>query len=121
MSIAVRTITSLLALGAAAAITAAPATAAPSTGSAGGSSSSGCGPRSNADYHFLAESYFDEEPCDVQDAAIQLAHSNCRWLDAAGNSLRNQIILAEMNRDAVDYPYTFTDAAISAYCPHHTL
>src|SRR5690606_40277572 len=64
MSIAVRTITSLLALGAAAAITAAPATAAPSTGSAGGSSSSGCGPRSNADYHFLAESYFDEEPCE---------------------------------------------------------
>ncbi|MBF6439268.1 DUF732 domain-containing protein [Nocardia cyriacigeorgica] len=118
-----RTLTAVVAIGTAATLTfgAPAATAAPATGSSGGSSSSGCGPRSGADHLFLRESYFDEEPCDVQDAAIQLAHADCHWLDVHGGSVENQIALAESNRDAVDYPYTFVDAAIIAYCPHHQL
>ncbi|MBF6455527.1 DUF732 domain-containing protein [Nocardia cyriacigeorgica] len=118
-----RTLTAVVAFGAAATLTfsAPAATAAPATGSSSGSSSSGCGPRSAADHLFLRDSYFDEEPCDVQDAAIQLAHADCHWLDVHGGSVENQIALAESNRDAVDYPYTFVDAAIIAYCPHHEL
>ncbi|MFD4443806.1 DUF732 domain-containing protein [Nocardia sp. NPDC058519] len=95
------------------------AVAAPSTGSAGGSSSSGCGARSNADRLFLRESYFDREDCDVQDAGIGLAQSECRWLDAHGNSAANRIELAESTSDTLDYPYIFLHAAIQAYCPQY--
>lgn len=118
-----RTLATLLAIGATATLTvlAPPALAAPPSGSAGGSSSSGCGTRSGADYRFLRESYFDEESCGAQDAAIRLALANCRWLDAYGNSVHNQIVLAEKLRATVDYPYTFLDASIDAYCPHHEL
>lgn len=116
-----RTLTALLALGAAAALGAgAPtASAAPASGSAAGSSGSGCGPRSGADQLFLRESYFDEESCSVQDAAIQLAQTDCRWLDAHGGSARNRLTLAENHRGTVDYPHTFVNAAIIAYCPRH--
>ncbi|MFR9751096.1 DUF732 domain-containing protein [Nocardia sp. 004] len=120
---ATRTLATLLAIGTTAALTAlAPsALAAPSTGSAGGSSSSGCGPRSSADYRFLRDSYYDEESCDIQDAAIRLGQAGCRWLDTYGNSVDNQIILAEDLGDALEYPYTFLDASIDAYCPHYQL
>ncbi|MGF6882337.1 hypothetical protein ABIA39_001279 [Nocardia sp. GAS34] len=118
-----RTFATLLAIGTAATLTAlAPAAvAAPPSGSAGGSSSSGCSLRSSADYLFLRESYFDEESCDTQDAAIRLAHADCQWLDAYGNTEHNHIVLAEKNRGAVDYPYSFLDASIDAYCPHNQL
>ncbi len=120
MPIALRTLTSLLALGAAATFAAAPAaTAAPSTGSAGGSSSSGCGPRSGADYRFLEDSHFDEESCSVQDSAIQLAHRSCTWLDTYGGTARNRLILADELSDTLDYPHTFVRAATLAYCPHN--
>ncbi|WP_068057207.1 DUF732 domain-containing protein [Nocardia xishanensis] len=118
-----RTVSTLLAIGATAiALTAAaPNTmAAPDTGSASGSSS-GCGPRSDADRLFLRESYHDEESCEVQEAAIWLALSECRWLDAHGNSAHNQIVLAEDTSDTLQYPYIFLDAAIAAYCPQHQL
>jgi hypothetical protein len=117
-----RTLATLLAAGTAATLTAlAPAAvAAPPSGSAGGSSS-GCGPRSSADYRFLRESYSDEESCDTQDDAIRLAHADCQWLDAYGNTAYNHIVLAEKNRAAVDYPYIFLDASIDAYCPHNQL
>ncbi|MEU4599911.1 DUF732 domain-containing protein [Nocardia sp. NPDC023988] len=97
------------------------AAAAPSTGSAGSSSgsASACAPRSDADRLFLRESYFDDEDCDVQDAGIQLAHSQCRWLDVNGNSAANRIELAESTRDTLEYPYIFLHAAIEAYCPRH--
>ncbi|MET8780099.1 DUF732 domain-containing protein [Nocardia sp. NPDC004654] len=116
-----RTVSTLLALAATAVAltTAAPgAMAAPDTGSASGSSS-GCGPRSYADQVFLRKSYFDEESCGVQDAAIELAQSECRWLDTYGNSAHNRIMLAESTGDTLDYPYIFLDAAITAYCPQY--
>ncbi|MFJ4657945.1 DUF732 domain-containing protein [Nocardia sp. NPDC088792] len=119
-----RTVSTLLAASATAAAlsTVAPAAlAAPDTGSASGSSSPGCGPRSAADRRFLHASYEDEHSCSVQDAAIHLAKSQCQWLDAYGNSAHNQIVLAEKGRDTLDYPYTFLDAAIRAYCPQYTL
>ncbi|MGV9923395.1 DUF732 domain-containing protein [Nocardia rhamnosiphila] len=118
---ATRARAAVLALGTAAALSvAAPtASAAPATGSAGGSSAPGCGPRSGADHLFLQESYFDEETCEVQDAAIQLALADCHWLDVNGGSARNRIALAESHEDTVDYPYIFVHAAITAYCPHH--
>ncbi|MFE6923813.1 DUF732 domain-containing protein [Nocardia sp. NPDC057663] len=118
------TLSALLAIGAATltlTAVAPSAVAAPNTGSAGGSSSSGCGPRSNADRLFLRESYHDREDCEVQDAAIQLALSECRWLDTHGGSAANQIELAESTRDTLEYPFTFLDAAIQAYCPQHML
>ncbi|MEV0686627.1 DUF732 domain-containing protein [Nocardia sp. NPDC050378] len=95
------------------------AVAAPDTGSSSGSSSSGCGPRSDADLLFLRESYFDDEECDVQDAGIRLAQSECRWLDAHGNSAANRIELAESTSDTLEYPYIFLHAAIEAYCPQY--
>ncbi|TDP30806.1 DUF732 domain-containing protein [Nocardia ignorata] len=119
-----RIFSTMLAVGATAAAlsaTAPAAIAAPSTGSAGGSSSSDCGGRSAADRVFLRESDFDEKSCSVQDSAIRLALSECRWLDTHGGSASNQIELAESTRDTLDYPYTFLDAAITAYCPHHSL
>ncbi|SNY86059.1 Protein of unknown function [Nocardia amikacinitolerans] len=118
-----RTISTLLAIGATTvALTAAApsALAAPDTGSAGGSSS-GCGPRSSADRLFLSKSHHEDESCEVQDAAIQLALSECRWLDSHGNSAHNQILVAERTSDTLEYPYTFLDAAITAYCPQHQL
>ncbi|MFE3545563.1 DUF732 domain-containing protein [Nocardia sp. NPDC059177] len=118
------TISTLLAIGATAVTLTAvapSATAGPNTGSAGGSSSSECSPRSDADRVFLRESYHDREDCDVQDAAIQLALSECRWLDSHGGSAANQIELAESTSDTLEYPYTFLDAAIQAYCPQHML
>lgn len=114
-----RALTAVLAIGAAAALSVLPAAAAPATGSASGSSAPGCAPRSEADLDFLYESYFHDDPCDVQDAAIQLALADCHWLDVHGGSVENQIALAESNRDVLDYPYLFMDAAITAYCPHH--
>ncbi|WP_280508087.1 DUF732 domain-containing protein [Nocardia flavorosea] len=116
-----RTLTAVLAIAAAAtlSVTTPTASAAPATGSAGGSSAPGCAPRSDADHVFLYESHFDEEPCDVQDAAIQLARADCDWLDVYGGSASNRIALAESHEDAVDYPYIFVHAAITAYCPHH--
>ncbi|GAB3204539.1 DUF732 domain-containing protein [Nocardia tengchongensis] len=123
-----RTIPSLLAAGATAiALTAAApaALAAPSTGSAGGSSngssSPGCAPRSSADVRFLRASSEEDSSCSVQDSAIGLAHAQCQWLDAYGNSAHNHIVLAEKARSAVKYPYLFLDAAIRAYCPQYKL
>ncbi|MFD6390793.1 DUF732 domain-containing protein [Nocardia sp. NPDC060259] len=116
------TLSALLAIGAATltlTAVAPSAVAAPNTGSAGGSSSSGCGPRSNADRLFLRESYFDREDCDTQDAGIRLAQAECRWLDAHGNSAANRIELAESTEDTLEYPFTFLDAAIQAYCPQY--
>ncbi|MFE3759484.1 DUF732 domain-containing protein [Nocardia tengchongensis] len=126
-----RTLSTLLAAGATAVAlsTSAPtALAAPSTGSSGsssgssnGSSDPGCGPRSNADLRFLRAARQTEFSCSVQDSAIGLAQSQCKWLDTYGNSAHNHIVLAERSRGAVKYPYTFLDAAISAYCPRHTI
>ncbi|MTE14137.1 DUF732 domain-containing protein [Nocardia aurantiaca] len=119
-----RTLSTLLAASATAVAlsAAAPAAlAAPDTGSSSGSSSPGCGPRSTADLHFLRGSHEDEHTCSVQDAAIGLAKSQCQWLDAYGNSAHNQIVLAEKARGTLKYPYTFLDAAISAYCPQYKL
>ncbi|WP_405135731.1 DUF732 domain-containing protein [Nocardia sp. NBC_01388] len=118
-----RTVSTLLAIGASATLTAAApiAFAAPDTGSAGGSSGSSCGPRSTADRQFLHASYHDSKGCKVQDAAIGLAQSQCQWLDAYGNSAHNQIVLAEKSRSTLDYPYTFLSAAIDAYCPRYQL
>ncbi|MEV0336120.1 DUF732 domain-containing protein [Nocardia sp. NPDC050717] len=116
-----RTLPTLLVIGATAltlTAVAPSAAAAPNTGSAGGSSS-GCGPRSDADRLFLRESYFDREDCDVQDAGIRLAQSECRWLDAHGNSAANRIELAESTEDTLEYPFTFLAAAIEAYCPQY--
>lgn len=101
------------------------ALAAPGSGTASGSSGSAGGssgpPRSAADRKFLRESYYAGADYDVQDAAIALAHSECNWLDAHGNSARNHIALAESSRDAVEYPYIFLDAAIDAYCPWNSI
>lgn len=93
------------------------AAASPDTGSASGSA--GYGPRSSADRLFLDKSFFDDESCDLQDSAISLAHASCDRLDATGGSTRDQIRLAEDLSDTLDYPYTFVDAAIRAYCPQH--
>lgn len=83
-----------------------------------GSASGSFGPaRSAADRQFLRQSYYDDESWSVQDAAIGLAHSQCRWLDAHGSSAANRIRLAESSRDTVEYPYLFLNAAIDAYCP----
>lgn len=116
-----RTLGALLVLGATAALGAASPTAAaaPASGSAGGSSAAGCGPRTDADMIFLSRSHFDEESCSVQDAAIRLARTDCRWLDAHGGSAHNRIALAEDHRGTVEYPYTFVAAAVDAYCPQH--
>ncbi|WP_280198613.1 DUF732 domain-containing protein [Nocardia cyriacigeorgica] len=98
------------------------ASAAPfDSGSASGSAGTGsAGPqRSAADRQFLRDSYYDDDSYTVQDAAIRLAHSQCGYLDAYGNSASNRIYMAESSRDAVDYPYTFLHAAIDAYCPWH--
>ncbi|MFC3965778.1 DUF732 domain-containing protein [Nocardia jiangsuensis] len=119
MATATRTLSSLFALCAAAAVLAAPATAAPPSGSAGGSSASGCGPRSAADHRFLEDAHYDDSSCALQDSVIQLAHTSCSWLDGRGNSARNRITLAEELSEAVEYPYTFVKAAINAYCPRH--
>ncbi|MTK40145.1 DUF732 domain-containing protein, partial [Nocardia seriolae] len=119
-----RTISTLLAVGATAvALSAAAPTAlaAPNTGSAGGSSDPGCGARSAADIRFLHDSYEDQHSCATQDAAIGLAESQCHWLDVYGNSAHNQIVLAEKSRSTLKYPYTFLGAAITAYCPRHKL
>ncbi|MET9214835.1 MULTISPECIES: hypothetical protein [unclassified Nocardia] len=96
-----RTLSALLAAGATALTLTA---AAPSTGSAGGSSSESGGARSAADRRFLRGSNHDDEDCDVQNAAIRRTRSECRWLDAHGNSAANQIGLAESTRDALKYP-----------------
>ncbi|QLY33498.1 DUF732 domain-containing protein [Nocardia huaxiensis] len=118
-----RTTATLLALAATAALTATAPTAlaAPNTGSSGGSSGTSCNPRSNADQLFLKKSNYDEKSCSVQDSAIRLAQSQCRWLDAHGNSAANHIKLAEDSRDTLKYPYTFLNAAILAYCPQYDL
>ncbi|WP_040863335.1 DUF732 domain-containing protein [Nocardia niigatensis] len=123
-----RTLSTLLAASATAVAlsAAAPAAlAAPDTGSASGSSngssSPGCGPRSAADLRFLRASHENENSCTVQDRAISLAQAQCQWLDAYGNSAHNQIVLAEKARNTLKYPYTFLDAAISAYCPQYKL
>ncbi|MEV6769692.1 DUF732 domain-containing protein [Nocardia sp. NPDC051030] len=125
MHFVTRTASTILTIGvtAGAFIASAPtAFAAPAdTGSAGISSGNGCGSRSTADRSFLRESYHDDASCKVQDSAIQLAQSECQWLDAHGNSARNHIILAEQTRDTLDYPYTFLGAAIDAYCPWNQL
>jgi hypothetical protein len=97
------------------------AAAAPSSGSSSGSSGSAGGSpgpaRSAADRQFLRESYFDDESYATQDAAIRLAHADCNYLDAYGNSASNRIYLAESSRKSVEYPYLFLGAAIDAYCP----
>ncbi len=120
----VRSLSALLATGAAlAALTAAAPTAlaAPDTGSASGSSGSSCSPRTSSDQLFLNSYAEDDENCDGQDASIQLAQSECNWLRAYGNSAHNQIVLAERSRGAVKYPYIFLDSAIEAYCPQYEL
>ncbi|WP_171050318.1 DUF732 domain-containing protein [Nocardia cyriacigeorgica] len=116
-SFALLTISVALVAGGAHAASAAPF----DSGSASGSADSGsAGPqRSAADRQFLRNSYYDDDSYPVQDAAIRLAHSQCGYLDAYGNSASNRIYLAESSSDAVDYPYTFLHAAIDAYCPWH--
>ncbi|NEW29392.1 DUF732 domain-containing protein [Nocardia cyriacigeorgica] len=118
-SFALLSITAALVTGGAQAATAAPIDSGSASGSAGSGSS---GPqRSAADREFLRESYYDDESYNVQDAAIGLAHSQCGYLDAYGNSATNRIYLAESSRDAVEYPYIFLHAAIDAYCPWHRI
>ncbi|MGX1810361.1 DUF732 domain-containing protein [Nocardia sp. NPDC055321] len=121
-----RTLPTLIAIGAtAAALTAAAPTAfaAPDTGSGSGSGSSGsgCAARTSADRQFLRDAGQTKKSCTVQDSAIRLALSQCRWLDTNGNSARNHITLAESSRGAVQYPYTFLNAAIDAYCPQYQI
>ncbi|MEV5650202.1 DUF732 domain-containing protein [Nocardia sp. NPDC052254] len=120
----VRTLSTLLATGAAVtALTVATpmALAAPDTGSTSGSAGSTCGPRTPADQLFLNRYAEDDETCGGQDASIRLAQADCNWLRAYGNSAHNQIVLAERSRGAVKYPYIFLDSAIEAYCPQYEL
>ncbi|VFA96621.1 Protein of uncharacterised function (DUF732) [Nocardia cyriacigeorgica] len=91
------------------------------SGSASGSAGHAAPSRSAADLQFLRDSYHRESSYAVQDAAIRLAHSQCGYLDAYGNTARNHIYLAESSRNSVEYPYTFLDAAINAYCPWNQL
>ncbi|WP_280183921.1 DUF732 domain-containing protein [Nocardia cyriacigeorgica] len=98
------------------------ATAAPfDSGSSSGSAGAAAPSRSAADLQFLRDSYHRESSYAVQDAAIRLAHTQCGYLDAHGNTAGNHIYLAESSRDSVEYPYTFLDAAINAYCPWNQL
>ncbi|WP_198036917.1 DUF732 domain-containing protein [Nocardia sp. BMG51109] len=77
--------------------------------------------RSAVDRQFLKQSHLEDADHIRQDAGIQLAHADCAWLDAKGNSAANQIALAENLRSSVDYPYTFLNAAVDAYCPWNQL
>ena len=73
------------------------------------------------DRKFLRASTFDNEPRPTQDAAIALAHTQCRHLDTAGNTTSNRFYLAEQSRPFVEFPYLFLSAAIDHYCPRHTV
>ncbi|MBF6171801.1 DUF732 domain-containing protein [Nocardia blacklockiae] len=77
--------------------------------------------RSPIDKQFLEQSHLDDADHVRQDAAIQLAHAECGWLDANGNSAANQVKLAENLRGSVEYPYTFLAATLDSYCPWHLL
>lgn len=77
--------------------------------------------RSPVDTQFLDKSHLKDADHVRQDAAIQLAHAECGWLDANGNSAANQVRLAENLRGSVEYPYTFLAATIDTYCPWHQL
>ncbi|BAD59442.1 DUF732 domain-containing protein [Nocardia farcinica] len=93
------------------------ALAAPDLPSAAGNSAA----RSATDIQFLRESFFDDEPAEVQNAAIKLARSQCAYLDTAGNSPADHRYLTESAVGTVEYPHLFLDAAIRAYCPHNRL
>ncbi|WP_040797931.1 DUF732 domain-containing protein [Nocardia higoensis] len=95
----------------------APAVAAPDMPSAATHS----GKRTALDRQFLRESFFDDEPVAVQDAAIRLARSQCAYLDTAGNRPADHIYLAESATGTVKYPHLFLEAAIHTYCPHNRL
>ncbi|MFC8046360.1 DUF732 domain-containing protein [Nocardia sp. NPDC057353] len=75
--------------------------------------------RSAADRQFLRDSHYDEETSAVQDAAIRLAHTQCDYLTAVGNSPDEHIYLAESARATVEFPYLFVFAAVEAYCPEN--
>ncbi|HLS79481.1 MAG TPA: DUF732 domain-containing protein [Nocardia sp.] len=79
------------------------------------------GGRSALDRQFLRQSFFDDEPVAVQDAAIKLARSQCAYLDSAGNRPADHIYLAESAVGTVEYPHLFLEAAIRTYCPHNRL
>ncbi|MBB5915052.1 hypothetical protein BJY24_003919 [Nocardia transvalensis] len=82
------------------------------------SASRGVTPERNpVDRQFLRQSHLDDADPVRQDAGIQLAHAECGWLEANGNSGSNQVMLAESLRGSVDYPYTFLAAAVDSYCP----
>lgn len=95
----------------------APAAAAPDMPSAAIHS----GTRTPFDRQFLRESFFDDAPAVVQNAAIKLARSQCAYLDTAGNRPADHIYLAESATGTVEYPHLFLEAAIHAYCPHNRL
>jgi len=85
------------------------------------SATSYSGARTPADRQFLRESFFDDEPTAVQDAAIKLARSQCAYLDSAGNRPADQLYLAESASGTIDYPHLFLEAAIRTYCPQNRL
>ncbi|NUS95005.1 MAG: DUF732 domain-containing protein [Nocardia sp.] len=74
-----------------------------------------------ADREFLRASAFDDENRQLQDAAIALAHAQCEYLGTSGNTPANRTYLAEEARPFVEYPYMFLEAAVSMYCPQHTV
>ncbi|MEV0359590.1 DUF732 domain-containing protein [Nocardia sp. NPDC050697] len=77
------------------------------------------GQRSAADRQFLRDSHYDEETGAVQDAAIKLAHTQCDYLKAVGNSPSEHIYLAESASETIEFPYLFVYAAVAAYCPEN--
>ncbi|MGW5387436.1 hypothetical protein [Nocardia sp. NPDC003963] len=73
------------------------------------------------DREFLRASAFDDEPRQLQDAAIALANAQCEYLGTSGNTAADRTYLAEEARPFVEYPYLFLEAAVTSYCPQHTV
>ncbi|MET7769725.1 hypothetical protein [Nocardia sp. NPDC005366] len=119
--LAVTTACAALILGGVHSANAAPA--ADSTSSNSGSVANGSsGPARNAaDLLFLRRTDYDDADYPTQDAAIELARAECKYLDTHGNTARNRMRLAEQTRPAVKYPYLFLEAAVDAVCPWNRL
>ena len=77
--------------------------------------------RNAADLLFLRRTDYDDADYPTQDAAIELAQAECKYLDTHGNTARNRMRLAEQTRPAVKYPYLFLEAAVDAVCPWNRL
>ncbi|MEU7628478.1 DUF732 domain-containing protein [Nocardia sp. NPDC049220] len=90
------------------------AIAAPNPSSASGTSSPA---RSSADRQFLRESYYEDASYSMQNAVIELARTECDYLNKHGNTAGNRIYLADETNKFVDYPFLFLGAAVEAYCP----